>query len=105
MSGLFPVAGQNVYLIIPPFFESVSYTNAITGKTATIKNINFDAQYKNIYVQSATLDGEPYTKNWIGHELFLEGKTLELTLGPKESDWGTKQGDLPPSSSSGHDIL
>ena len=101
MSGLFPVAGQNVYLIIPPFFESVSYTSPLTGKTATIRNINFDAEYTNIYIQNATLNGEPYTKNWIGHELFLEGMTLELTLGDKESDWGTKEEDLPPSTSAG----
>jgi putative alpha-1,2-mannosidase len=101
MSGLFPVAGQNVYLIIPPFFESVSYTSPLTGKTATIRNKNFDAEYTNIYIQSATLNGQPYTKNWIGHELFLEGMTLELTLGDKESDWGTRDEDLPPSTSAG----
>ncbi|KAK5166096.1 uncharacterized protein LTR77_008357 [Saxophila tyrrhenica] len=99
MSGLFPVAGQNVYLISPPFFESVSYTNAITGKTATIRVTNFDPEYKEVFIQSARLDTEVYTRNWIGHELFLEGKTLELTLGREESDWGTKEEDLPPSTS------
>lgn len=102
MSGLFPVAGQNVYLIIPPFFESVSYTSPLTGKTATIRNVNFDPEYKNIYIQSAKLNGKTYTRNWIGHELFLEGMTLELTLGSKESDWGTREEDLPPSASAGH---
>ena len=101
MSGLFPVAGQNVYLISPPFFESVSYKNAITGKTATIRNVNFDPTYKNIYVKSAKLNGKRYTKNWIGHELFTEGMTLELTLGSSESDWGTRDEDLPPSTSPG----
>lgn len=101
MSGLFPVAGQNVYLIVPPFFESVSYTSPITGKVATIKNLNFDAEYRNMYIQSAKLNGEVYTRNWIGHELFLEGGVLELTLGEDESDWGTREEDLPPSSSAG----
>ena len=102
MSGLFPVAGQNIYLIIPPFFESVSYTSPLTGNTATIRNINFDPSYKNIFIQRATLNGKPYTKNWIGHQLFLEGMTLELTLGPTESAWGTREEDLPPSTSAGH---
>lgn len=101
MSGLFPVAGQNVYLITPPFLESVSYTSPVTGRVATIKNVNFDAEYKNIYIQSAKLDGEVYTKNWIGHEFFLESGVLELTLGDKESDWGTKEEDLPPSLHAG----
>lgn len=101
MSGIFPVAGQNVYLITAPFFESVSYTNAMTGNTATIRNLNFDPAYRKIYIQSAKLDGKEYTRNWIGHELFTEGMTLELTLGDQESDWGTKEEDLPPSTSPG----
>jgi putative alpha-1,2-mannosidase len=57
-------------------------------------------EYKNIYIQNATLNGEPYSKNWIGHEFFTQGWTLELTLGDTESEWGTKEDDLPPSLSS-----
>lgn len=97
MIGLFPNPGQDVYLIIPPYFEDVSITSPVTGKTATIKNINFDAAYNNIYIQSATLNGKPYTKNWIEHSFFTEGKELVLTLGSKESAWGTRVEDLPPS--------
>ncbi|KAH8684821.1 glycosyl hydrolase family 92-domain-containing protein [Tricladium varicosporioides] len=97
MMGLFPNPGQDVYLITPPYFESVSTTNPVTGKTATIRNVNFDPTYKNIFIQSATLNGEPYTKNWIGHSFFTEGKELVLTLGSTESAWGTRIVDLPPS--------
>lgn len=95
--GLFPVAGQNVYLITPPFFEEVSITSPITGKKATIRNIGFDPSYEKIYIQKATLNGKPWTKSWIGHEFFNEGWTLELVLGKKESKWGTKEDDRPPS--------
>lgn len=101
MLGLFPNPGQNVYFITPPFFPSVSITNALTNATSTIRNVNFDAQYENLYVQSATLDGEVYTKNWIGHEFFTHGGTLELVLGAKESNWGTGSEDRPPSMSDG----
>jgi putative alpha-1,2-mannosidase len=97
--GLWPISGQNVYLITPPYFPSISVTNGQTGKTATIRNLNFDPDYKAIYIQSATLNGEPYTKNWISHSFWLEGGELELTLGMNESDWGTAAVDLPPSSS------
>lgn len=97
MMGLFPNPGQNVYLIIPPFFESVSVTSPLTGKTATIRNVNFDPSYQNVYIQSATLNGKPYTKNWIDHSFFTEGKELVLTLGSSESSWGTQVADLPPS--------
>lgn len=97
MIGLFPNPGQNVYLIIPPFFESVSITSPVTNKTAVIRNVNFDGEYEAIYIQSATLDGVPYTKNWIDHSFFTEGKELVLVLGRNESDWGTAVEDLPPS--------
>jgi putative alpha-1,2-mannosidase len=99
MMGLFPNPGQNVYFITPPFFEGFSITNQITNKTATIRTTNFDKEYKNIYIQSAKVNGKDYTKNWIGHEFFTEGWTLDLLLGDKESDWGTRVEDRPPSMS------
>ncbi|KAJ5204282.1 uncharacterized protein N7498_005161 [Penicillium cinerascens] len=101
MIGLFPNPGQNVYLINPPFFEAVEITHPETKQTATIRNVNFDKSYKNIYIQSAKLNGKPYTKSWIGHEFFTEGMMLELTLGDKESKWATSKEDLPPSLSDG----
>ncbi|KAF2734321.1 alpha-1,2-mannosidase-like protein [Polyplosphaeria fusca] len=97
MMGIFPNAGQDVYFITPPFFESVSILNQQTGKTATIRNINFDPSGKNVYIQSAKLNGETYTKNWLQHSFFLNGGTLELTLGASESSWGTRPQDVPPS--------
>jgi putative alpha-1,2-mannosidase len=99
MMGLFPNPGQNVYFITPPFFPSISITNPLTNNTATIRNVNFDKEYKNIYIQSVKLNGQDYTKNWIGHEFFTQGWTLELVLGEKESDWGTRKEDRPPSMS------
>jgi putative alpha-1,2-mannosidase len=99
MMGLWPVPGQNVYLITPPYFPSVSITSPQTGKTATIKNIGFDPTYEAIYIQSATLNGVAYEKNWITHDFWLEGGVLELTLGKNESSWGTAEAALPPSTS------
>ena len=99
MMGLFPVAGQDVYLITPPYFESVNVTSPLTGKTATVRCVNFDPSYANLYIQSATLDGVEYTKSWIGHQFFLNGGELILTLGGTESDWGTEEEDVPPSLS------
>ncbi|KUJ18957.1 uncharacterized protein LY89DRAFT_780925 [Mollisia scopiformis] len=100
LSGLFPNPGQNVYFITPPFFESISFTNPQNGKVATIRNVGFVAN-ASLYVQSATLNGVGYNKSWIGHEFFSEGWTLELMLGDEESEWGTKEEDLPPSVSTG----
>ena len=97
MMGLFPNPGQDVYLITPPYFCVVNITHPLTGKTAVVRAENFDGEYKNISIQKATLDGKPYTRNWIDHSFFTDGKELVLTLGPSESAWGTKVEDLPPS--------
>lgn len=97
MMGLFPVAGQNVYLIHSPFLQEVSITNPVTGKKATVKTVGFDASYKKRYIQSAKVNGKPWTKSWLTHEFFTEGWTLELFIGDKESNWGTKVEDRPPS--------
>lgn len=99
MVGLFPVAGQNVYLLSAPFFESVSLTHPVTGKTATIRvTSGWDAGYQSIYIQNATVNGQAWSKSWIGHEFFTEGWTVELSLGTNEStSWGTAVGDRPPS--------
>ncbi|KAK8157275.1 glycoside hydrolase family 92 protein [Phyllosticta citrichinensis] len=99
MLGFFPVAGQDVYLIIPPFFPEINVTSPVTGKVATVRNIGFDPSYRARYVQRARLDGQNYTRNWIGHRFFLEGGLLELELGERESDWGTRPEGLPPSAS------
>ncbi|KAK8046567.1 glycosyl hydrolase family 92 [Apiospora saccharicola] len=96
--GFFPVAGQDVYLLTPPLFREV-HLQTPSGKRATIRNIGFDPSYKAIYIQKARLNGKPYTKNWITHDFFARGGLLELTLGPKESEWGTRGEDLPPSLS------
>ncbi|OTA95607.1 glycoside hydrolase family 92 protein [Hypoxylon sp. CO27-5] len=100
--GFYPVAGQNVYLLTAPLFREVSIQTP-SGKPATLRNVGgFDApRYRNIYIQSARLNGKPYTRNWITHDFFVDGGTLEFILGPAESDWGTRDEDLPPSLSTG----
>ncbi|OTA58965.1 glycoside hydrolase family 92 protein [Hypoxylon sp. EC38] len=97
MIGLFPIAGQDVYLISAPFFKEVNITSPLTGKTAQIKTVGFDASYENIYIQNVTVNERPYTKSWISHAFFTEGWVMELSLGNQESEWGAKLEDRPPS--------
>lgn len=103
MLGLWPVPGQDVYLITPPFFKEISITNPLTGKTATVRNVNFDPSYENIYIKHVKRDGKPWNKNWIDHDFWYEGGLLEIWLDSRESQWGRHVKDLPPSMSSyGH---
>ncbi|KAJ7438621.1 alpha-1,2-mannosidase, putative subfamily [Mycena galericulata] len=98
--GFYPVAGQDTYLLNRPYFPKITLRNDATGALATIIAHNFSAENK--YVQSATLNGETYTKNWISHKLFKEGGVLELVMGASNgSTWGTGAEDLPPSLSTG----
>jgi len=99
MLGIFPIAGQNVYLISAPFFPEVSITNPVTGKKATIVARGWDKGFKNIYIQSARLNGRPWRRSWLDHGFFLDGGRLELWLGPRESRWGRDVEDRPPSLS------
>ncbi|CEL06126.1 Putative Glycosyl hydrolase, family 92 protein [Aspergillus calidoustus] len=107
MMGLFPNPGQNVYLITAPFFEEISITHPQTNQTAVIRSVNFDPAYNRIYIQSVRLNGQAYTRNWISHEFFTEGWTLELVLGEEESGWGRAVEDRPPSLSTdlGRDLI
>lgn len=99
MMGMFPVAGQDVYLLTAPFFKEVKIRNGITGKTATIRCKGFDPEYEKVYVKSVTRDGKAWKRNWIGHDFFREGGVLEFEVGTEEEvgDWGTKEEDVPPS--------
>jgi len=99
--GLYPIAGQSVYLISAPLFKEISVTSRLTGKTATVRGVNFDPGYNNIFVQNATVNGKPWTKSWISHEFFTEGWHLELVLGAEETDWGSRDEDRPPSQNIG----
>ena len=85
-----PVGGR--FVIGSPIFDKAS-VNVGGGKKFTVvaKN-NSD---RNIYVQSARLNGKPHSKSYIEFDDIRRGGTLELTMGPKPSKWGTKMADRP----------
>ncbi|KAF2665775.1 alpha-1,2-mannosidase-like protein [Microthyrium microscopicum] len=99
MMGIFPNPGQDVYFIIPPYFRSVNFTSPLGNATAKITIENFDPTYHAVFIQNATLNGQPYTKNWLSHSFFLGNNELVLRVGTTESTWGTHVADVPPSLS------
>jgi hypothetical protein len=99
-TGFYPVAGQDTYLLNRPYFPKITIRNAATGVRAIIIASGLSPQNK--YIQSATLNGVAYTKNWISHDLFRYGGTLRFVMGAsRESKWGTGEEDLPMSLSTG----
>ena len=44
---------------------------------------------ENVYIQSATLNGQPLNRCWLDYKEITAGGTLELQLGPvPNKDWG-----------------
>lgn len=96
--GLFPVAGQDVYLISAPFFQAVEVTHPLTGRTASVRVVGgWDPTYRRVCVQNVTVNGAPWTRSWVGHDFFTQGWTMEIVLGANESSWGQALEDRPPS--------
>ena len=78
-----PVGGR--FVIGSPLFDKAT-VNVGGGKTFTVvaKN-NSD---RNIYVQSARLNGKALKNSYIDFNDIRHGGTLELVMGPKPSKWG-----------------
>ena len=79
-----PVGGR--FVIGSPLFDKAT-VNVGAGKTFTVvaKN-NSD---RNIYVQSARLNGKALKNSYINFNDIRHGGTLELVMGPKPSKWAT----------------
>ena len=96
--GFYPVnPASSQYIIGSPLVDQ-SIMFLATGKTFRVLSLNNSD--KNIYIQSATLNGKPYSKNYITHQDIMSGGVLELSMGSKAGKkWGTKIGDVPVSMS------
>ena len=65
------------------------------GRTLTV--IARDNSPDNVYVQSLRIDGKPWQTAWLPHSMVAGGATLEFTMGPQPSRFGTAKADRPPS--------
>lgn len=87
--GLYPVCpGSDEYAIGSPVFPKVQIALE-NGKTFTViaKNVS----PKNIFIQSAKLNGIPLYAPFITHKSIVSGYTLELVMGPHPNkEWGLR---------------
>ena len=95
MMGFYPVApGTPNYVIGTPVFEKVVLD--LQGKKFEViaKNVSLSAPY----IQSATLNGKPFSRAWLSHEELINGGKLVLQMGDKpHAQWGAAPEDTPPS--------
>jgi predicted alpha-1,2-mannosidase len=94
--GFYPVdPSSDVYLLTSPIFSNVKLQMG-SGKVLEIVARNNSAT--NLYIQSATLNGRPWTKPWFRHSDVKDGARLVLTMGAKPNrSWGSSPADAPPS--------
>lgn len=95
--GFYPVTpGMTAYNIGSPMFEDAK-VQLPDGKVFEIRAHN--ANKENKYIQSATLNGEEWTKPWFDHNDIKDGGLLTLEMGRKPNPkWGASLNDAPPSA-------
>lgn len=85
--GFYPVnPASGEYMIGSPMYSRMSI-RLQSGKTFRVEAEN--ASTRNIYIQSAMLDGKPLNAPLITWEDIQSGRTLTCRMGPKPSRWGS----------------
>lgn len=91
--GLYPIMGQDLYLLVPPVFKRTEIVLGKSGKTLIIEAP--EACAKQLYIVAATLNDRPLQRAWIRHGEIAQGGRLFFDLAATSSTWGTRE--LPPS--------
>ena len=105
--GLFSTNGGTseipFYEISSPLFEKITVhlnSKYYSGKSFVITAKNNNS--KNVFIQSATLNGKLWNKPWLLHETLVKGGQLILQMGEQPNkSWGSDLTMSPPSMSSG----
>ncbi|MEZ4803354.1 MAG: GH92 family glycosyl hydrolase [Gelidibacter sp.] len=96
--GFYPVtSGVDQYVIGSPLFDK-AMLHLENGKTFVIEaNHNSD---KNVYIQSASLNGVPYNHSYLKFEDLQNGGQLHFEIGDKPNkEWANNKEDVPYSYS------
>lgn len=94
--GFYPVCPASPYYIMGSPSMRRATLNLENGKKFTVSAPA--ASDKNIYIASASLNGEPLTRSYLTHDEIMAGGelVLEMTDRPGVSAWGTSPSDRPP---------
>ncbi|HEY2960827.1 MAG TPA: GH92 family glycosyl hydrolase [Pyrinomonadaceae bacterium] len=103
-AGFYPVTpGSTSYAIGAPLFPEVRF-NLENGKTFVLRARGVSD--RNIYIQSATLNGKPYRKSYLDHRDLMAGGELVFEMGAQPNRlWGSGPGNQPVSRIDGPAIV
>ena len=95
-AGLYQVTpGARIYAIGTPLFPELRL-NLENGRSFLIEARDVSAE--NIFIQSATLNGQPYHKSYLLHQDLMNGGELVFQMGPRPNlSWGSQMDDVPRS--------
>ncbi|HKG47125.1 MAG TPA: GH92 family glycosyl hydrolase [Pyrinomonadaceae bacterium] len=103
-AGFYPVTpGSTVYAIGSPLFAEARF-NLENGKSFVVRTVN--GSKRNVYIQSATLNGKAYNKSFLVHADLMAGGELVFVMGPRLNvRWGTGMRNEPFSRIAGAEIV
>jgi predicted alpha-1,2-mannosidase len=97
--GFYPVdPSSDDYIIGSPLFDRVKL---LMGNGKKLEIVARNNSTRNMYIQSATLNGKPWTKPWFNQADIKDGAVLVLNMGPNPNpSWGSAMDAVPPSMTS-----
>ena len=88
--------GSNQYIIGSPYLDKM------TIHLENGKQVNLTCEGKGCYIQSMTIDGKPYTRNYLDHNRLMQGADIRFVMGDTPNVYrGITPADLPYSFSTG----
>lgn len=103
-AGFYPVTpGSPLYIIGSPLFPELRF-NLENGKSFVIKARGVSE--RNIYIQSARLNGRPHNKSFFTHGDLMAAGELVFEMGARPNlKWGSGDADVPVSRIKDHQIV
>jgi len=90
--GIFPMAGQDIYFLSGPLYDSITVHRPEDGQLTITRT------GKGEYIASATINGKPLDQAWVHHREISGDTVLAFTMSVEPTDWGKA---LPPPSDEG----
>ena len=94
--GFYPVTpGDDIYALGSPLFSSVAVNLENGGKFTVNANGN---SKENLYINSVTLNGNPYSKSYISHNDIISGSTFNINMSSSPNyNFAVAKADRPHS--------
>ncbi|MGH3648011.1 MAG: GH92 family glycosyl hydrolase, partial [Micromonosporaceae bacterium] len=100
--GFYPLQmGSPTYAIGSPLFRKATI-HLENGKDLVINAPDNNA--RNVYVKGVRVNGKPYDKTYLPHDVLAKGGVIDFEMDRKPSTWGTGRDAVPPSITTGDEV-